>query len=350
MKFNPETGELQNNNGFCTNCGKSISGYGKFCGFCGAKLITPDNKKTTIISNENILEAIYHNNLALVKKLILSEVNLNQQGKIIFKEDTDDYGESYFPLEYAFYCNRPEIEMELINSGANVNFTLDGKEAFFTYYIWNSHSGRNREKDIKLLEACFKVGANVNELYLGQPLIYWYSLFPEGINKLFLKTLINYGANVNFIDKYSSAGFFRHFMFDEYYDIFKMLLNCDIDINGTDVNGETALSEFLKRQLNNHNFSKHPEKFIKDLIDAGVNVNQKIIYYDIYSYPIHTAARGVNNSDLNILILLLEAGAWVNERDHNGETALSIAKGNNKKGADNNEMIKLLKQYGANEI
>lgn len=290
MNFNAETRGLQSNNGFCTNCGRPVFGYGKFCGFCGAKLITPDNKKTTTISNENIFEAIHANDLGLVKELIASGIDLNKKGRV-----TDEDGEVEYmsPLWYAFDCDSSyEVQKELIISGANINELLkDKRPLFFAYY----RMGGNKYHKLFLL--CLKYGADVN-CYIGDtPLI----MEIMGDEKLFLEVLKK----------------------------------------SVDVNVKTKVSHdentVLSRALRSYSYANR----VKYLINAGANVNQKIkAYGNDYCYPLHIAMSLYTN--YQNIELLLKAGANINPKDSSGYTPLHYAIGSDKIRKDKENVIKLL--------
>jgi len=106
-------------------------------------------------------------------------------------------------------------------------------------------------------------------------------------------------------------------------------------INSKDKNSHTMLS-----YLCYENQHPHREEYIKKLISYGADVNTKA--HDSVSTVIMKDGLAITDDDVNVLRMLLEAGADVNKEYRRGERPLYYAQKKN-----NKEMIDLLIKYGA---
>lgn len=148
----------------------------------------------------------------------------------------------------------------------------------------------------------------------------------EGHKKI-VKMLVNAGAQVN---NKNGADYtaLKFAIGGKYKDIVKILLEHDADLHDQDDWGITPLMEAILR--------KSDKEIVKMLIDAGADVNHR--NKDSNTALIWAAANG--NKD--IVKMLIDAGADVNIVNKYGETALTRAK--NRK---NEEVVEMLKKLSA---
>ena len=148
-----------------------------------------------------------------------------------------------------------------------------------------------------------------------------------GSNKIdVVKFLLNKGAAVNAVSKKKD----NCLRFTGDAAIVKLLLDEGIDVNNTNVYGETPLHRQARRL-----------KIVKLLVEKGANVN---VRDKNGRTPLHNAAE-----DFETVKYLVEHGAKIDIRDNNGETPIMRAISNRVDDKPNNiETIKYFLSKGAN--
>ena len=328
-----------------------------------------DIHKTTE-DNINVLHlALFRRNLELIKLLVNSGADVNSP-----YYSTKEFSPLFSILEYDFYFeyknydNDLEIIKILVNAGAKLD--LVNKEHNWSALIAAARYGR----DVEILEFLLKSGANpqVKDKNGWRALDYAIVrgdnknvelLATEGIN---LDNLIENGLELNSLntEKYSPL---IYAIEAKNVAIVKKLINAGSLLN-INIAGD-------KHPLDMAILTKNLE-LVKILVEAGADINQNDDYNplfraisqpDIMRFLIKQGANvnaidtmenssvlhfclGWNSADiysddtnLDVIKLLLQAGADVNYKNENDDTALYLAAINN----TNPEVIKLLVEYGA---
>lgn len=208
--------------------------------------------------------------------------------------------------------------------------------------IWTS--------DIKLVKKLIQKGAKLNPIY---------DITPLGLaardNKLnIVKLLIEAGADLDFqmeeVEKNTALMIAAE---NGNFEIVKTLVEAGADVNLKSIYGEHALS--MAAHIGNRKIFD----YLYPLTIPEYTIGRKVLKEAIRSKNI---VRGINglwkdkegktaliyaiedHENLEKIRLLIQAGANVNAKDNNGNTALSLAQ-----KAGNTEIIKLLIEAGAKE-
>ena len=253
------------------------------------------------------------------------------------------------------------IRNDLANNGLTqqeMNDILDNEHNFFDFV------NNNRINEVRVILKYFPEYINIKD-FMDQTAL----MIATGEGSIELvRILLENGANVNIQDNDDGHTALMTASRRGYINIARMLIDAGADLEIKDESGDTAL---MYATTNSHTetvrmlldvgadvntideinqtvlfnvSSKFPDLY-QLLIDRGINVNvqesdegQTVLMSKIEFYQ-----QG-NNNQLQIIIMLLNAGADLNLRDRNGKTALMYA---NEKG--NQEIIDLLLQHGATQ-
>jgi len=258
------------------------------------------------------------------------------------------------PLVLAAKYGNVDIVLALIQAGANVNYRTD----YYTPLLVAIHCNHKN-----VIEKLLKHGADVNDSFIAalkscrknasDILSYAHSYHayktnhPSTHNDI-IKTLISYGANVNYIfnDSYSikiSPLMIAAEMGN--LSIVKMLLEQGVDINHCEGNNTTALTAAI--------YSKNM-KIVSFLLSQGADINagpsidktDNKYSHDFYvkeaKHKLLLNAAEANLSDMIKLILDKKIITDINISNEEGNTALMTAV-----DRDSTHAVKLLLSYGA---
>jgi len=256
------------------------------------------------------IEAVEQGNLALVQALIKKGANVNAKDS-----DTTPV------LICALYKARPKIALELIKAGADTRGYC-GNQAL----ILAAEGGY-----LQIVQALIKAGANVNAQNDQG-----YTALMRTDNLLIAQILIKAGANVNAKNTEDEAGDTVLIQAAAYGDhqIVKTLIKAGANVNAKNNYGETALvlaknslvvqtliqaGAYDNTALMNAARSNNLE-MVQMLIKAGANVNTRD--QDDLTVLMHAA---VTNSPMVIIQALIQAGADINAITNKGDTALMFA-------------------------
>ncbi len=283
--------------------------------------------------NTALMYACRNAHLGVVKTLVEAGANLNLQGKERAREE-------YTALIYATYNGYQEIAKTLIDAGANVN--AKGKSYKVTALIISSEKGY-----LRIVKALVDAGADVNlQNTHGKTALIHASR--HGHLEI-VKSLIQAGANLNLqgqAENTSEKGWTAliHASRVGHLEIVKSLVDAGADLHLITERGWTALmhasdqdhKEVVKilqaaepgkahRSDPSHmsdligQTSRGNLKAVRDLIDAGVNVDEKDKHGRTALF--HASREG----HLEIVKTLIDARADVNVQDKYGQTALMQA-------------------------
>ena len=306
----------------------------------------------------------YGTNLQIIRTLLKAGADVNVQNeygktalmKIISKIDEDDDhldviktlieagadinvkdNNGMTALMSAVYEGKEEVVNFLLKAGANINIK-DNCDRTALIIAFTAYIFRNNIVDMLL-----KAGADVNDKALiGNDKCYWSLLMWAAWNgnKKFVKRLIEAGSDVNIRDEYGRTPLMAA-SWSYRIEIMNMLLENGADINMKDNTGRKALD---RKIISDEEFNKfcenRPVQDIVEAINSGCNVNLK----DKNSETL--LMKAVWRNDIDIVAVLIKAGADVNSRDNRGNTALMYTYSNNNK-PNNIEIIALLLKAGA---
>ena len=178
-----------------------------------------------------------------------------------------------------------------------------------------------KNKNLSILEALIKAGANVNAQNIyGQP-VFDYAFFSKNLETV--NFLIKAGADVNFLDKNGTTVLMSNFLNNKndmniQYEIAKTLIQSGADVN---LGEHTFPLSFVISQNKEIEREKLMQiKIINMLIQAGADVNAK--HFSDESH-LHRAAG--YNTNPEVIEILIQAGADVNAKDRYNKTPLDAA-------------------------
>jgi hypothetical protein len=191
-------------------------------------------------------------------------------------------------------------------------------------YKWDLITARTKG-DLETIENIIKTNVNTMSVTDKRLVMNFAMNYSSGENTLKVcQLLLNYNIRPSAFDLYTAINRNRQ------NNAIQFLLQ-----NGATPNGEILLLTMERKRFD----------LAKQFIEGGVDVN--------YRYPLsRNNADGMTPllyaskwSNLEIVKLLVEKGASINEKAVNGDTALSIARKNN-----NDEIFNYLTEHGATEI
>ena len=250
-------------------------------------------------------------------------------------------------IHYACRNGLSKVVKELLECKADLNFF---DEENFTPLHWTAFEG-NTELTKELIENGAEIDA-ADGTWGSSPLLF----AAQAGWKEVIQILLNAGANINFKSEsgYDAIYFATE---GEHTNIVKLLIECGIDIDPTNIHYASATEQI---------------DIIKLLLDHGVDINSKTqsghncLHYAVYNNryasakvlisrgadinakgkskqtPLHYAA---SRGQIEIVMLLLENGANTNSLDEVDETPLHNFILHNKNF--NIEIIKVLLDHGA---
>ena len=307
----------------------------------GADINAQDNEGHTAL-----MRAAFHleqHEVELVKLLIKAGADVNIK---------DNEGKTAL-----MYVSTLETVKALIKAGADVNAKdNDGKTALIHFATWNEvvkilikagadvnakdNDGKTALMYVSTLEsvkALIKAGADVNAKdNNGQTALHEIIQHTGVINynertgAEIVKALVKAGANVNLQNNYGATPLMYAAKYYEYYyegkyfhheansEVINVLINAGAKINLKDNFGDTALMYVANSELEN------PEvlKTIKNLLRAGAksSINAKE-NEDGKTALMYAASQG----NIEIVKLLINAGANINVKDNYGNTVFDYA-------------------------
>lgn len=197
-------------------------------------------------------------------------------------------------------------------------------------------------KDLDLVKALVAKGADINEAYIGLPLLIWAM---RNSTSEIVTFLIEQGANANAFDE-SNIPVLNVAIHSGQFDIARLLVDKGANVNTSDKQGETPLMATIKLNsqwlstsngTSNGNFQiKDCEDFVGFLIEHKADVNVA----DWFNTP--TLIWAVSENAPEMLRLLIKGGADVNVTNHDGKSALLIAE-----EGKQSEIIKIILNAGA---
>ena len=264
----------------------------------------------------------------------------------------------------------PELFDMLVDEGADVNARGEWNEPMLYY---SSYYYSDVELTKMLINAGADVNTNIPVVHFKEeaPLFLEISCYPQGqLNKEIVQLYIDAGVNVNVTgysstpDEYYGSGNIKETTYNPLTPLMcavgarfgnvqfvKTLLDAGANVNFVDDSGNTVLHRAITNK--NPEFLADKVNIIKSLIDAGANVNAKdkhgqtVLHYaaseyNPNEYDEYDEFKGHNKHNKEIVKLLIDSGADVNAVDNDGKTALYMA---TKVGNDDN--VKLLIDAGA---
>ncbi len=258
------------------------------------------------------LVARYNEDPEVIRFLVRAGANVNAR----------DY-QGNTPVFLALYNTNPEIITTLVQVGANLDMRNDLGATPLLVAVLNI-------KNIKILTALIKAGANVHAQHQGMTCIHSAVVATQIlVEPEIIIELIRAGVDVNKVDTNEMIPLHYAVMSDDDGKITRILLQAGSNVSAKGSIGATPLHASV---------SSNPEK-VTALIRAGAVVNTQDDYGDT---PLHYAVQRCKNP--RIISILLNAGADANAQNESGYTPLHHAA----KFTDNSDVIMLLLKAGAN--
>jgi len=269
-------------------------------------LKSESENKARLVMKEIMLKAIQSNNIDKMYKKSIFKTNYNA---LMFAVYLDDYENAKLiidkganvniinsngdvALSMAFSNRNINIIKLLLDNGANVNQQLYYDETvLFEAVDYN---------EIELIKLLLNYGANVNQQNIdGETVLF------KTTNIDIIKLFIENGANVNIlnVDKQNPLMYIIQKkglnVNNRMYDIVQLYIDNGININQLDIINNNIMLVIFEKD------TRVSSKFIKLLINYGINVNQK----NTFGFtPLVYAIKDDNIDNINIL---LDAGADV---------------------------------------
>ncbi|XP_055954322.1 serine/threonine-protein phosphatase 6 regulatory ankyrin repeat subunit A-like [Patella vulgata] len=265
-----------------------------------------------------LLESIIRRMTTIAEMLIKAGCDVNT---------TDKNGVT--PLMKCVEMNNLVLVKQLIDHGASVN-AKDNKGCFVLDYLFRSHQYTiDQPTSADIVKMMIEAGADIHKCN---------NLLYRAISGGHYKTaslLLEHGIDVNTVDENGDKPLALVSAKGK-LELVTLLTSTDCDINHQNLKGETALHKAIKVSRYSANY-EDKEKIINTLlIQNGINVNIS----DVNGQTALSIA--VANGDTSVTDQLLKAGADVNHCDKRGETPLLMAVKN-----QDNVMVDVLLKAGA---
>jgi len=273
-------------------------------------------------SQQSLHEAVKRNDIALVKSLLDSGVDVNAKdnkgfsplhfatsgevAEILLAQGADVNSKDNFgctPVHTAAIHGHQEVARVLLDEGVDVN--VGEEEAFFTPLHLAAKNGHTA-----LVELLLSRGANVNAQHIGRltPL-HWAARTGKSSAALIKLLLVN-GADVNARSNLSETPLFLAAIRGN-IAVVELLLANNADVNARDSEGLTPLCRAI--------LGRCPE-MVKLLLANGADV---IVRYDKHGNTALHLASYVGQQE--VVEMLLAKGANVNVKTNSGKTPLDVA-------------------------
>lgn len=213
----------------------------------------------------------------------------------------------------AVVCGNKDITMLLLDRGAIVNQV--NQHGLYPLHHATQHC------HTEIMRILIDKGADVNVKSTVEEYTFPLSIAIRNNSLEAIKLLVDSGANVNERINSRKVTPLYHAVSVKNAELVKLLLANSADVDATNISGESALLLAVKQDL---------EDVVQMLVDAGANLNQNGPCYS----ALHCA---VVNSRVNLVKILLKAGADVNVVSKLGVTPLKLAV-----TVSNLEIVKLL--------
>ena len=251
-----------------------------------------------------IIKSIKLNNIDAVRLLIESGADVNKTSSVLFHP----------PIIYAIEQENIEIMKLLIDAGANLYFERLDNKNILEYAVYNFLKSNNHNFDV--IKTLIEANLNINQKFFNSKSTLLIKM-AEYDNQDYLSYLIDKGALLNEKNKDGNSALMIASLYNHIKNI-RLLLKNGAMINEQNNGGDTA----LHLALNEYNNNSIQEKLVKILIDKGFNIN---IQNNEGISPLMLALK---NNLISCAMLLYEAGAKVDLKDKNGKTATDYCKTN----------------------
>ncbi len=280
------------------------------------------NSEGNCFSEVPLVQASEKGDVKEVKELLSSGVDVNAR---LMEDVGIDTWERNFCHTALMKAGSAEVVRALVAAGADIHaLDKDGNNALM-FNVWYSPNAQ-------VVKALITAGADVNEKNKKGVSALRYATFPDGgynadTSKEVVKQILIAGADVNAVDNEGITALmsvaYNHIFYDattkysDTNDLIYMLLEAGALVNASDKKGKTVLMHAINA------YKDHQVSSKQDNVPPKENLEKDV---------------------LNIIHILLTAGADVNVKDKDGNTALKLAQ-----EAGNEQIIELLKQAGAKE-
>jgi len=254
-----------------------------------------DVNERDIYGNTILYYALLKEDTEIISYLIKLGADVN------IKINTIEKGKHHHSIFYSIIIGRKDIFMALFENNEILYDTPNDQNQTPLIFLINNHNFSIKDK-LEMIEKLLKRGANVNfiDSFNNSPLIY----AVQNRQLLVLKLLVQYGANINYINKGKSV-----------------LMNA-IEL------GEVDITKYLIEHHANVYFKDKYDYY--DMIEA-IDEHRKTEMFDflfrsnINIFPLHIINEIIRDERLYLLKILISNHMNINIKDSQGNTPLVYA-------------------------
>lgn len=315
--------------------------------------------KEKYVLQGKLWSAIVNNNQSDIKNLLKQGIDINEK----------TYQETYLLLEAAKHSKAETVKL-LIDNGADVNIKNHNNQTAMNYCLNNKsvielknseYTGQeivNEAEVIKIIKILVAAGANIDNVdNFGRTLLF--DAVSEGYLNI-AKNALELGANINFRHPKTGTTVLTWICRKSNVKTIEFLLENGADINAKDFDNSNPLYQAaISEQPENVEIliKNGADPFIKvgnsNALKNSINIELweilKIILSHVDDINFNYEDRGyglvheaVINDNIELLKIMIELGANLNQKNKYGSTALSLAIYDKK-----TEIIELLEANGA---
>ena len=295
---------------------------------------------------EKLYEAIENNDIEKIEDIV-NKYDIDLNNTFLIKEQSAmgaTFESEYLkltPLNYSIECNNLEAVNAIIKLGANIEHKTECKPVYgYSDYIYSftplMYCVNSREDTEKIVSFLIQNGANINSQNRYGTTALMYACCSQNRNECNInaaRILMNAGANIHTKDNEGKTSL-MYAAYSHDSECVDLLIKNKADIDLKDKNKRSALM-YACMGSNWGLYSDINPDVLKLLINAGASINEideegntALLYaVDVYRHSFDFCS---DDDEINIygaIKLLIDNGANVNIKNKDGKSALSLSRG-----------------------